>query len=72
MLILEKIAPSLNPIKSKLEEIKLKIEGLKIDVDEIKNNMDCAVRIMEQYYDIAQDIISKYESFNKKFTNFQV
>ena len=68
----EKMAPSLNPIKSKLEEIKLRIEDLKIVVDQIKNNMDGAVRIMEQYYDIAQDIISKYESFNKKFTNFQV
>ena len=68
----EKMAPSLNPIKSKLEEIKLRIEDLKIVVDQIKNNMDGAVRIMEQYYDIAQDIISKYESFNTKFKNFQV
>ena len=72
LLKFEKMAPSLNPIKSKLEEIKLRIEDLKIVVDQIKNNMDGAVRIMEQYYDIAQDIISKYESFNKKFTNFQV
>ena len=31
--------------------------------------MDGAVRIMEQYCDIAQDIISKYETFNTKYTN---
>ena len=68
----EEIVPDLNLIKSKLEEIKLKIEDLKIVVEQIKNNMDGAVRIMEQYYDIARDIIFKYESFNSKFKNFQV
>ena len=68
----EQMVPDINPIKLKLEDIKLRIEDLKIVVDQIKNNMDGAVRIMEQYCDIAQDIISKYESFNTKFTNFQV
>jgi len=68
----DQIFPDINPIKLKLEDIKTRIDDLKIVVDQIKNNMDGAVRIMEQYYDIAQDIISKYESFNKKFTNFQV
>ena len=68
----DQMVPDINPIKLKLEDIKTRIDDLKIVVDQIKNNMDGAVRIMEQYYDIAQDIISKYESFNKKFTNFQV
>ena len=68
----DQMVPDINPIKLKLEDIKTRIDDLKIVVDQIKNNMDGAVRIMENYYDIAQDIISKYESFNKKFTNFQV
>ena len=68
----EQMITDLKPLKENLEDIKLRIEDLKILVDEIKNNMDGAVRIMEQYCDIAQDIISKYETFNTKYTNFQV
>jgi hypothetical protein len=68
----EQMAPNLKPIKENLEDIKLRIQDLKIVVDEIKSNMDGAVRIMEQYCDIAEDIIYKYESFNTKYTNFQV
>ena len=67
----EKI-PDIKNIKSKLDEIKEKIFDLKIIVDQIKNNMDGAVKIIEKYYDMAQDIIGKYELFNIKNKNYQI
>ena len=67
----EKI-PDIKNIKNKLDEIKEKIFDLKIIVDQIKNNMDGAVKIIEKYYDMAQDIIGKYELFNIKNKNYQI
>ena len=34
--------------------------------------MDGAVKIIEKYYDMAQDIIGKYELFNIKNKNYQI
>ena len=33
--------------------------------------MDGAIKIIEKYYDIANDIIKKYETFNSKLNNYQ-
>ena len=33
--------------------------------------MDDAIKIIENYYDIANDIVSKYETFNSKSNNYQ-
>ena len=68
----EEITSDINTIKSSLEKVGKGIEDLKIIVAQIKNNIDDAVRIMEQYYEIDQDIISRYEFYNIKYMNYQV
>ena len=47
----------MDSIKNNLEEIGEKIEDLKIIVEIIKTQMDDAIKIIEIYYDIANDII---------------
>lgn len=64
--------PDIIEIKKNLEDIKQRTKNLKIIVAQIKNMMDHSLKIIEKYYDIAQDIIGKYESYNKKLKNFQV
>ena len=61
----------MDSIKNNLEEIGEKIEDLKIIVEIIKTQMDDAIKIIENYYDIANDIVSKYETFNSKSNNYQ-
>ena len=58
--------------KSALEDIKKKTLKLKIHIDQIKNMLDNAVKIFDQYYYISTDLISKFETYNTKFKNFQV
>ena len=58
-------------LKKKIQKIGDKIEDLKIIVKIIKNKMDGAIKIIEKYYDIANDIIKKYETFNSKLNNYQ-
>ena len=65
------LKPDLDSIKNNLEEIGEKIEDLKIIVEIIKTQMDDAIKIIENYYDIANDIVSKYETFNSKSNNYQ-
>ena len=65
------INPDLNETKKKIQKIGDKIEDLKIIVKIIKNKMDGAIKIIEKYYDIANDIIKKYETFNSKLNNYQ-
>ena len=60
------------PIKKNLEEIRQKTRDLKLIVNQIKNLLDGAVSIIEKYYTIAQDLITKYETYNKSLKNFQV
>ena len=64
--------PDIIKIKENLEKIKEKTKNLKNIVVQIKNMMDHSLNIIEKYYDIAQDIIGKYESYNKKLKNYQV
>lgn len=63
--------PDVNEIKKKLKKIGEKIEDLRIIVKIIKNKMDGAIKIIEKYYDIANDILTKYETFNSKSKNYQ-
>ena len=62
----------IKPIKKNLEYIKSQTEDLKIIVDQIKLMLDGAVKIIEKYYLIAQDIVRKYEDYNKTLKNYQV
>ena len=63
--------PDVNEIKKKLKKIGEKIKDLKVIVRIIKNKMDGAIKIIEKYYDIANDILTKYETFNSKSKNYQ-
>ena len=63
--------PDLNDIKNKLERIGDKIEDLKDVVNFIKEKMDRSIEIIEKYYNIASDMIKKYETFNSKLRNYQ-
>ena len=63
--------PDLNDIKNKLERIGDKIEDLKDVVNFIKEKMDRSIEIIEKYYNIASDMIKKYEMFNSKLRNYQ-
>ena len=67
----DSINPNLDEIKNNLEIIKKRIEDLKVIVQMIKNKIDGAIKIIEKYYYIANDIIKKYETFNSKIKNFQ-
>jgi hypothetical protein len=60
-----------NEIKRKLKKIGEKIKDLRVIVRIIKNKMDGAIKIIEKYYDIANDILTKYETFNSKSKNYQ-
>ena len=68
----EDMNPQIKSIKKQLEKIKEKIEDVKIIVDQIKNNMDGAVKMLEKYCEISEDILLKYELFNSKYKNYQI
>ena len=63
--------PDVNEIKKKLKKIGEKIKDLRVIVRIIKNKIDGAIKIIEKYYDIANDILTKYETFNSKSNNYQ-
>ena len=57
-------------LKKVLGEIRNSINTLSFTIDNIKNMLDGTKRIYERYYNIANDIIKKYELFNKDLKNF--
>ena len=59
-------------IKGQLNKMKEKIEDLKLAVNDIKHFMDEGVKLFVKYYEISEDIIGKYESFNTELKNYQV
>lgn len=69
---LDSFKPDVGKIKNNLEEIKKKTRDLKNIVNRIKNTLDGAVSLIEKYYTIAQDLIGKYETYNKTLKNYQV
>ena len=38
----------------------------------MKDNIDGALKIIEKYYEIANEIIEKYELYNKKYKNYRI
>ena len=62
----------INKIKNNLKEIKDKIDDLKCIIDDMKDHLDGAFKILEQYYEIGQDIFEKFELYNKNFKNHRV
>ena len=67
----DSMIPNIKDLKKKLEKLYENIDDLKYIVETIKNKMDNAVKIIENYYFIAQDFINKYETFNSKLKNYQ-
>ena len=68
----ENMIIDIEPMKKDLNNMKDKIDELKLAVDEIKHEIDEAVKMFENYYNIAKDILEKYESFNTLLKNYQV
>ena len=59
-------------MKGQLNIMKEKIEDLIMAVNDIKHYMDEGVKLFVKYYEISEDIIGKYESFNTELKNYQV
>ena len=62
-------------LKESLKEINRNMESLKIVIDDLVYTLNGAMRVYQNYYKIANHIITKYESFNKgekDFKNFTI
>ena len=71
----ETMAPNdkeLNELKTSLELIKTEFETLKLVINDIIYSLNGTMRLFQNYYDIAANIIGKYELFNKDFKNFTI
>ena len=65
------MSPIVQEIKSGLDKIKEKMEDIKIIITYIKRNLlDGTMKIFENYCEILNDIIEKYEFNNKEFKNY--
>ena len=62
----------INTLKNVLGSIKENVNKLSFAVDNIKDMLDGTKRIFERYYNIANDIIKKYELFNKDLKNYRI
>ena len=52
--------------------MKKNISTLKIIIDDITYRLNGALRIYQNYSNIAKDVIEKYELFNKDYKNFTI
>ena len=69
----DSMSPIVEEIKNGLEIIKGKLEILRTIVDYIKRNLlDGTMKIYENYCDILNDVIEKYELNNKEYKNYGV
>ena len=71
----ESLSPTikqLNELKESLRTIEKNISTLKIIIDDITYRLNGALRIYQNYSNIAKDVIEKYELFNKDYKNFTI
>ena len=68
----ESMISNIDNLKKNLELIKKNIGVLKHVINDIKYNLDGAIRIFKRYYEIANDVITKYELFNKDLKNYRI
>jgi len=66
------ISPNIKEIKEDISKIKGKINDLRHIIEDIKESLDGSMKIFEKYCEIANDIIEKYELFNKKSKNYRI
>ena len=64
--------PNIDNIKKQLNEIEDKINDLKYIIDNIKGHLDNSLEIFNHYYEIGQDVIDKYELYNKDLKNHRI
>ena len=68
----------LQEVKESLNKNDKMFSNLKISIDNIIYNLNGTLRLFQNYYEIANDIIYKYEKFNKnedkekEFLNFTI
>ena len=63
---------NIKDISESLDKIKNKIGNLGHIINGIKRNLDNAMKIYEKYYEIAKDILEKYELYNKDLQNYRI
>ena len=67
------ISPNIKDFKDSLAKIKGKIQDLKIIIDYIKKNyLDRPIIIYENYCEILNDVIEKYEKYNAELKNYAI
>ena len=59
-------------IRDDIDKIKEKISDLSHIIEDMKDSLDGAMKIFNQYYEIAEDIIGKYELYNSKLKNHRI
>ena len=59
-------------LKESLKEIQKSIETFEDVIENIKYNLEGTKRIYKRYYDISNDIINKFELFNKNVKNYKI
>ena len=68
----DSVIPKVKIIKNDLEKIKEKTAQARNDIIQLKNMIEEAVGVLDKYYDIAMDLIEKYETYNTQLRNFHV
>ena len=64
--------PKIKLIKNDLEEIKKKIAKARINIIQLKEMINGAENALNSYYNIAMDLIRKYETYNQQLRNYHV
>ena len=68
----DNITPKIKIISNELEEIKKKIAKARINITQLKEMIDGAENALNSYYNIAKDLIGKYEKYNQQLRNYHV
>ena len=69
---LKEMTPQIDKIKESISIMEKNITNLKTVIDDIKNSLDGALRIFKRYVYVANDIIGKFELFNKELKNYNI
>ena len=69
---LELMTPNLDELKKSLKIMEENIRNLKFIIEDIQNGLNGALRVFNRYFYIANDIIGKYELFNKDLKNYRI
>jgi hypothetical protein len=68
----DEMTTNIASLKNSLNKIQEYIENLEDVIENIKYNLEGTKRIYKRYYDISNDIIQKFEIFNKNVKNFNI